>query len=260
MLSVLSLAIVSLGERYGKTMLIRVTHHVCQYGDLSVRRAVPLCLALIYVSNPEMLVTDFLSKLSHDNDLETVNGAILSLGIVSAGTNNSCVSGMLRQLMQYHQKNADQLFLVRLALGLVHMGKGLITLSPIHSNGILISKRGVSGLLTLLVSCLDLKNNILGTRHYILYCLSVAIRPRMLTILDENLISKKVGVRVGMEVDIVGIVGKHKSITAFQTYRTPVILGAKQKAELSTPSKWISHSPIFEGFVIVKENPNYDKE
>ena len=32
-----------------------------------------------------MQITDLLTKLSHDNDLQTVNGAILGLGLVAGG-------------------------------------------------------------------------------------------------------------------------------------------------------------------------------
>ena len=39
-----------------------------------------------------------LSRLSHDQDPELAMGAIFGLGIVSAGSNNSRVAGLLRQL------------------------------------------------------------------------------------------------------------------------------------------------------------------
>jgi len=83
--AVIGLAVVAMGEKYGNTMLTRVMNHLVQYGEPSVKRAIPLCLALASVSNPELQITDLLSKLSHDNDLDTVNGAILGLGLVSAG-------------------------------------------------------------------------------------------------------------------------------------------------------------------------------
>merc|ERR1719499_1721073 len=198
--AVLGLAVVAMGEKYGNTMLTRVMNHLVQYGEPSVRRAIPLCLALASVSNPELQITELLSKLSHDNDLDTVNGAILGLGLVSAGTNNSRVASMLRNLMEYHRDHPDQLYLIRISLGFLHMGKGLLTLSPHHSDGLLISKMSVAGLLTVLVSCLDFKKFLLGsTYHYILYALSVSIRPRMLTVLDENLQPKKIDIRVGTE-------------------------------------------------------------
>lgn len=51
--------------------------------------------------------------------------AIFALGLIGAGTNNSKVAQNLRALASYYQAKdtADQLFVVRIAQGLVHMGK-----------------------------------------------------------------------------------------------------------------------------------------
>ena len=43
------------------------------------------------------------------------HNAIFAMGIVGAGTNNARLAAMLRQLAQYHQKDANNLFMVRLA-------------------------------------------------------------------------------------------------------------------------------------------------
>lgn len=51
----------------------------------AVRRAVPLALALLNVSDPGQQVVDALSRLSHDADTEVAQAAILALGIVGAG-------------------------------------------------------------------------------------------------------------------------------------------------------------------------------
>lgn len=59
----------------------------CQlrYGELPIRRAVPLALALISVSNPKLQILDTLSKFSHDSDPEVAHNAIMAMGIVGAG-------------------------------------------------------------------------------------------------------------------------------------------------------------------------------
>jgi len=259
-LAVLGIALISMGEKYGTQMVPRIMNHFIQYGEPAVRAAVPLCVSLAFVSNPEMEIIDLLSKLSHDADITVVNGAILGLGLISAGTNNARIAGMLRNLLQYHQKSPEQLFLVRLAFGFLHMGKGLVTLNPMHSEKMLVSKAGVAGLTSFLVSCIDIKNNILADKHFLLYCLSLAIRPRMLTILDENCEPMNLDVRVGTAVDTVATVGNQKGITAFQTHQTPVILNVNDRAEFSIPEKWISQTPILEGFVIVRQNPEYEEE
>jgi len=66
---------------------------------------------------------------------------------------------MLRQLAQYHAKDSNALFMVRLAQGLTHMGKGTLTLQPYHSDRQLMNPVAVAGLLCTLVACLDVKNS-----------------------------------------------------------------------------------------------------
>jgi 26S proteasome regulatory subunit N1 len=107
-----------------------------------------------------------------------VQAATVSLGIIGAGTNNARIAGMLRNLSSYYYKDPSLLFCVlllsfvfllflflifkwfsclhtqffcplsklfyslqvRIAQGLVHMGKGLLTLNPYHSDRFMLSK------------------------------------------------------------------------------------------------------------------------
>lgn len=112
-----------MGEELGAEMAMRAFGHLLQYGDAPVRRGVPLAMGLVSVSNPQLMVVDTLSKLTHDADLEVAQGAILSLGLVGAGTNNSRIAALLRQLSSYYHKDPQQLLLVRLAQGLLHAAK-----------------------------------------------------------------------------------------------------------------------------------------
>ena len=56
-----------------------------QYGEPVIRRAVPLALAILSASNPQLSIVDTLSKLSHDNDAEVSHNSIFAMGIVGAG-------------------------------------------------------------------------------------------------------------------------------------------------------------------------------
>lgn len=58
-------------------------------------------------------------------------------------------------------------------------------------------------------------------------------------------------------VDVVGQAGKPKTITGFQTHTTPVLLAHGERAELAT-EQFLPVTPILEGFVILRKNPNYD--
>lgn len=48
------------------------------------RRAVPLAISLLSVSNPTVGVMDMLSRLSHDSDQEVAQNAILALGALTS--------------------------------------------------------------------------------------------------------------------------------------------------------------------------------
>ena len=56
-----------------------------RYGEVGLRRAVPLALGLISVSNPKLQILDTLSKFSHDNDPEVAHNSIFAMGLVGAG-------------------------------------------------------------------------------------------------------------------------------------------------------------------------------
>lgn len=66
---------------------------------------------------------------------------------------------MLRALALYHGKSPVHLFMVRLAQGLCHAGKGTITLCPAHSDRRLISQPALAGLLVVMTAFLDCKNS-----------------------------------------------------------------------------------------------------
>ena len=83
-------------------------------------------------------------------------------GYRGSGTNNARLANMLRLLAQYYHKDANNLFMVRLAQGLVHLGKGTLTLSPYHSDKMLMSRVAVGGLLGAVIAFMDVNTLILG--------------------------------------------------------------------------------------------------
>eukprot|EP00124_Ichthyophonus_hoferi_P001063 Ihof_evm3s49 gene=Ihof_evmTU3s49 len=232
--AVVGLALISMGEEIGAEMALRSFNHLLQYGEEAIRRAVPLALALLCASNPRLSVLDTLSKLSHDADAEVAHNSIMALGIVGCGTNNARIAAMLRQLAVYYHKDPNNLFIVRLAQGLLHMGKGTMSISPYHTDRTQMSLVATASLMSVLVALMDVKNTILGKSHYLLYLITPAIYPRMLATFDEDLNPLQVSVRVGQAVDVVGQAGKPKTITGFQTHTTPVLLAYGERAELAT--------------------------
>lgn len=157
--AVIGIALIAMGEEIGAEMAFRSFGNLLRYCEPIIRRSVPLALGLLSVSNPKLNILDTLSKFSHDSDVEVAHNSIFAMGLVGAGTNNARLASMLRQLAQYHAKDPNNLFMVRIAQGLTHLGKGTLSLSPYHSDRQLMCPVAVAGLLATLVSFLDVKNS-----------------------------------------------------------------------------------------------------
>ena len=128
------------------------------HGEPTVRRSVPLALALLCASNPQVGLIDTLSKYSHDSDIGVAMNAILAMGFIGAGTNNARLAQMLRQLAVYYHREPDALFIVRVAQGILHMGKGTVAINPFYSDRNIMNKNAIAGLLSTLLAFSDAKN------------------------------------------------------------------------------------------------------
>ncbi|OLY82981.1 26S proteasome non-ATPase regulatory subunit 2 [Smittium mucronatum] len=294
MFAVLGISMISMAEPVGAEMAYRSFSHLMHYGEPGVKRAVPLAIGLLYVSNPTVTVLETLSKYSHDSDPEIACNAILAMGYAGAGTNNARLAQMLRQLASYYYKSPDCLFMVRIAQGLVHMAKGTMTLSPLHFDRSIVSPMALASLIIPLITCTSpKKQSLLGSCHYMLYYLVRAMSTRQMTTfmlssdirndssnksssdvpessgdnqndssaidedVEDKLVPISVSVRVGQSVEAVGQAGKPKTLSGFQTHTTPVLLSHGERAELAT-EEYLTTSSIMERFVILYKNPDFE--
>jgi 26S proteasome regulatory subunit N1 len=185
--------------------------------------------------------------------------AIFALGLTSAGTNHSRVAGQMRSLAAYYSEDNNLLLCVRIAQGLLHMGKGLLTLNPIHSQGFLVNNVALAGIVIAILSFTEVEGLICGRHQYLVYALCLAMSPKMAMLVDENLEMKQVQVLVGTAVDTVGQTGNPRTITGFQTHTAPVLIATGERAELST-EEYIPYSDVIEHIVIVRPNENYGRQ
>ncbi|KAI4259197.1 MAG: hypothetical protein LQ352_000871 [Teloschistes flavicans] len=250
--AVIGLSLIAMGEDVGQEMVLRQFGHLMHYGEANIRKAVPLAMGLISPSNPQMKVYDTLSRYSHDNDNDVAINAIFAMGMLGAGTNNARLAQLLRQLASYYHRDQNSLFMVRIAQGLVHMGKGTMSINPFHTDRQVLSRVAAAGLLTVLIAMIDAKQFILSDSHYLLYFIVTAMHPRFLVTLDEDLKPLQVNVRVGQAVDVVGQAGRPKTITGWQTQNTPVLLAYGERAELED-EQYISLANNLEGLVILRK-------
>ena len=254
--AVLGIATTVMGEDIGKEMSLRHFGHLMHYGDEYVKRAVPLALSLLSVSNPQINIYETLSRYTHDEDMDVSSNAIYAMGILGAGTNNSRLAQLLRNLASYYSNSSSSLFMTRIAQGLVHLGKGTVTLDCYNDSGAL-NKTALASLLTVMVGLTE--PTFMASHHYLFYYLNAGMRPKYLITLDETGKPIQVNVRVGQAVDIVGQAGKPKDITGWTTHATPVLLNHNERAELET-NEYISLTSKIEGVVLLKKNPDYKEE
>lgn len=254
--AVLGMAVITMGEDIGAEMALRAFGHLMHYGDPIIRKMVPLAMGFLNASNPQMKVYDTLSRYSHDNDIDVAVNAVFAMGLVGAGSNNARLAQLLRQLASYYHRDPNALFMVRIAQGLLHMGKGTLNINPFHSERSVMSRVSVASLLTVLVSLTEARSLVLDQHHYLLYFLAPAMHPRFLITLDEDMKPLPASVRVGQAVDVVGQAGRPKTITGWQTHNTPVLLSYGERAELED-EEYIALSHTLEGLVVLKKNPKW---
>eukprot|EP00268_Persea_americana_P057190 TRINITY_DN6838_c0_g1_i13.p1 TRINITY_DN6838_c0_g1~~TRINITY_DN6838_c0_g1_i13.p1 ORF type:complete len:411 (-),score=74.52 TRINITY_DN6838_c0_g1_i13:501-1733(-) len=108
--AVIGIALVAMAEEVGLDMAIQSLKCLLKYEEQNIRRAVPLSLALLFISNPKVNVMDTLSGLSHDTDSGVAMCAFISLGLIGAGTNNAQIASMLQGLAKHYSKEGSLLF------------------------------------------------------------------------------------------------------------------------------------------------------
>lgn len=104
--AILGLALIASSEEIGNEMAMRLINHIMHFGKVEKKRIIPLALAMLNISNPKISVMDLLFKLAYDTDSETADRAILALGLVGAGTNNSRLADIFRKLSSYYSKES----------------------------------------------------------------------------------------------------------------------------------------------------------
>ena len=251
-IAVIGCSLIAIGEEIGTEMLSRSFNHFLQFGDVNTKKAVSLAMSLLNLSNPKVNVIDSLTKFCYDSDKTVAMNAIFSMGLVSSGSNHSRVAGLLRSLASYYNEETNPLFMVRVAQGLLHMGKGLITLDPVYSHKLLINNIGIAGILITLFSFTETEGLMCGKHQYLIFSLALAMKPKLVMTVDENLKPKDVQLMIGQAVDIVGQTGNPRTISGFQTHTSPAVINTGERCEINGED-YIPYSDVLEGIVIVKE-------
>ncbi|OTF81024.1 hypothetical protein BLA29_006269 [Euroglyphus maynei] len=233
-------------------------------GSVRIKTSIIIAIALTHLSDPKMTVIELLYKYCHFTDENVVINAILALGFVCAGTNHARVSRMLSELNTTNRDKVNRLFAIKVAQGLLYMGKGLLTLSPQMEMLKLLRQSSLASIMAIMFRLfVDPVNDLIQQHHYYLLFIAGSIRPKFLVTMDTKMNSISVPVRVGQSLDTIGVAGwKPQSVTAASgIFQTPVLLNQHERAELVTDDLFRPLSNHLEGFIIMEKNTddNHDE-
>ncbi|KAI2799471.1 26S proteasome non-ATPase regulatory subunit 2 [Blomia tropicalis] len=261
-ISIIGIGMLSLGDEVNIHMIMREFILMLRNGDRQTKNAVILTIALVHLSNPKLSVIDTLCKFTHST--ETAINAIIALGLIGAGTGNGKIGKVLYELINFYRGSNTCRWAINISFGLLYLGNCSLTLNPQMEGCRLIRHQSICGVLIFILHLLDQSYSsrasfatLLHNQTHILLYLTLAIRPKMLVTYDhETMKPIPIQVRVGQPIDITGQAGiMPRSVTAFNTYQTPVLISTNEKAELDNDN-FIPLNPYMEGHVLVKRISN----
>ncbi|KAI5152493.1 26S proteasome regulatory subunit N1 [Enteropsectra breve] len=222
-LGLVACALVGIGDSVSSQLIERITTSSLLLDSPHLRNIAPLCIALLYASNPRQEVLDFLER--NINGGEALVSSLVALGIVGAGT---CSSKILKILdnnfgQVYKDPKSSAAFLY--TQGLVNLGKGMCTLSPLAYNKNIILQRSVLGLVSTIF--LFMESSIFADCSFLLYFIINSVNPRYVAGLEAS-------VKVGIPINVVGLAGKPNKLSATVVHEMPVLLGENERAEINT--------------------------
>lgn len=221
-LGLLSSCIVAIGDGIATSLLDRICNSSLLLDSPHLKNIFSLCLALLYPSNPKSEVIEALEKSLSSG--ESDSNALISLGIVGAGTRSSRILRILDSNYGNIYKDSRAIASLVISQGLVNLGKGLFTLSPLYYEKAVIADKPMIGLLSMLFLFFD--QSLFPDFSYLSYILTIAISPKYVCGYEGSC-------RVGKPVDTVGLAGKPNKLSGAVIHTLPIILNTSEKAEVN---------------------------
>ena len=252
-IGVLGVALSLLSDDLSSELSRRLIDEVQRYGETCMKHFIPFAIALTSIGKAKVPILEQLSRMAHSTDLITARNSILALGLVASGTQSTRAINLLDQLAAFYSNDSLSLYAIKVAQGFVHLGKGTITLNPMYSDRLLLDPIALSGLLTFILIGGEGIERIHGLNTYMINLLALAMRPRIVCLVDKNDKVIDTQIRIGQAVDVAGQAGNPKTISGFQTYTTPQVIGVGERAEL-VDEDLVALTSVLEGIVSVNKH------
>lgn len=220
-IGLVSSCLVGLGDSIATHLLERIAGSSLLLDSQHLRTSFPLCMALLYSSNPKAEVVDALEKSISSGDADV--NSLIALGIVGAGTRSSRILRILDSNYNNVYKDPRASSALIISQGLVNLGKGLFTLSPLYYEKNIVSDRSIIGLLSTIFLFID--QSMFADHSYLCYLLSGSISPKYVTGYEGSC-------KVGKPVDTVGLAGRPNKLSATVIHSLPIILNTNERAEV----------------------------
>lgn len=259
--AVVGIALIGMGGgRISIKMSVRLLQRIYKYCD-ELASVVPLAIALLYVSNPELNIILMLRGMISDSiktkkrySLYVTFSVIYALGLIGAGTKNCTIRNILNDIdavTKYHK------FLKNISLSLLYLGRGTITLDP-NRNGDkdlhkCFSLIGLGGLISSVIQFIhNLDINCIEHNFLYLFDLTLTMYPRTLITINERMQSISVCVQIYKFKHSINNYNQKRSRCNVRICNTPVTLAYGELAEL-LDTNYVAVSPKMEGIVILME-------
>lgn len=220
-LGLIACCIVALGDNIATSLTSRICNSSLLLTSPHLKTVFPLCIALLYPSNPKSEIIDSLEKSLSGGEADC--NSLIALGIIGAGTRSSRILRIFD--MNYGNLYKDQRSMSALIIsqGLINLGKGLFTLSPFYYHNNIIADKPIIGLLSTLFLFFD--QSLFPDFSYLSYILSMSIS-------SKYVCGSEGSCRVGRPIETVGLTGKPNKLGGTVIHSFPIVLNTNERAEV----------------------------
>lgn len=238
---VMGLGLVAGNDPVCSMMVTRFINRIMQYGSIYAKRACPLAIAVMNLSRPTPELTDMLFRMASQSEEGLSINAIIALGLIGCGSCNSRIAQSLRQLadskylsMSHSETSREMtnmiILAIKLSLGLVHCGRGLMHISVAHHHGKVISNPRLSCIAALLLLLASNSKVIVRPKFTVYFFLIAgALHPKYLVAVDAANKEQCNTFKTGSYIDTVSLPEPFR-LTGYQTNTTPIILSHAERA------------------------------
>ncbi|EEQ82794.1 hypothetical protein NCER_100429 [Vairimorpha ceranae BRL01] len=242
-IALLSCCLVGIGDDLALQMISRICTSSQLLDSPHLKSALPLCYSILFPSSSNQQIVDTLEKNLNSSDASIIITSLYALGVIGAGSVSGRIQKVLDSQYSMTYKDPKAGTVLRIANGLLSLGKGLSSISYSFYDRSCIIPKNFIGLFSTTFLLLDsVSSPLLTGNTYLFYLLNQSFTPKYIYT------EKKVNIRIGLPVNTVGVVGDPRRISSMQTHSTPVIINTTERAEIDEPGL----TPFIEDVVILE--------